>query len=73
MILFYTKTNTPIWNEPKDEYTQNDINKLFPKIDKNGRRYTTIPLHAPGETKSGETGKEFKGIKISVNVIAEKA
>jgi len=63
MILFYSKTDTPIWNEPKDKYTQDDINKLFSKIDKNGRRYTTIPLHAPGETKNGETGKEFKGIK----------
>ncbi len=63
MILFYSKTNTPIWNEPKDKYTKDDINKLFSKIDKNGRRYTTIPLHAPGETKDGETGKEFKGIK----------
>jgi adenine-specific DNA-methyltransferase len=63
MILFYSKTNNPIWNEPKDKYTEDDINKLFSKIDKNGRRYTTIPLHAPGETKDGETGKEFKGIK----------
>ena len=25
--------------------------------------YTTIPLHAPGETKSGITGGEFNGIK----------
>jgi len=63
MILFYSKTNNPIWNEPKDKYTKEDIDKLFPKVDKNGRRYTTIPLHAPGETKDGETGKEFKGIK----------
>lgn len=25
--------------------------------------YTTVPLHAPGETKDGATGGEFKGIK----------
>ncbi len=63
MILFYSKTNNPIWNEPKDKYTKEDIDKLFSKVDNNGRRYTTIPLHAPGETKDGETGREFKGIK----------
>ena len=63
MILFYSKSKNPIWNEPKELYTQEDIKKLFPKIDENGRRYTTIPLHAPGETKDGETGKEWRGLK----------
>ena len=47
MILFYTKSSTPIWNEPKEDFTESDIIKLFPKIDKNGRRYTTASLHAP--------------------------
>jgi adenine-specific DNA-methyltransferase len=36
---------------------------LFKKHDKNGRAYTTIPLHAPGETKNGVTSQEFKGLK----------
>ena len=63
LILFYSKTNNNIWNNPTVSYTNNDIKKLFPKIDKNGRRYTTIPLHAPGETKSGATSEEFKGLK----------
>lgn len=62
MILFYTKTSSAIWNEPKEEYSEADIIKLFPKIDSHARRYTTIPLHAPGETAGGETGKAFKGI-----------
>ena len=31
-------------------------------MDINGRRYTTIPLHAPGETVDGETGKAWKGV-----------
>ncbi|MCX6768414.1 MAG: site-specific DNA-methyltransferase [Candidatus Micrarchaeota archaeon] len=30
------------------------------RIDKNGRRYTTTPLHAPGETSNGPTGKAWK-------------
>ena len=63
MILFYSKSDKPVWNNPKSEYTKDDIERLFKKIDKNGRRYTTIPLHAPGETKNGATSEKFKGIK----------
>jgi len=63
MILFYSKGKNPIFNDPREPYSKEDIKRLFPKIDKNGRRYTTIPLHAPGETKDGETGKEWRGIK----------
>ena len=63
MILFYSKSKNPIFNDPKEPYSQEDIERLFPKIDKNGRRYTTIPLHAPGETKDGKTGEEWRGIK----------
>ena len=62
LILFYSKTDDYIWNESLEEYSKNDIERLFPKIDKNGRRYTTNPLHAPGETKNGETGKPWKGM-----------
>lgn len=62
MILFYSKSENLIWNEPKTQYTEEDKIKLFAKIDKNGRRYTTIPLHAPGETQNGNTSKMFKGI-----------
>lgn len=62
LILFYSKSNDLIWNEPKIAYTDNDKLKLFPKIDKDGRNYTTIPLHAPGETQNGSTSKLFKGL-----------
>lgn len=63
LILFYTKSSDPIWNEPRVKYTSKDLDTLFPKIDNNGRRYTTVPIHAPGETTSGNTGKMFKGLK----------
>lgn len=63
LILFYSKSENPIWNEPFIPYSEEDIAKLYKKIDKNGRFYTTVPLHAPGETKDGVTGGEFKGIK----------
>jgi adenine-specific DNA-methyltransferase len=63
MILFYSKSSKMIWNEPKIPFSLKDKDKLFKKIDKNGRSYTTIPLHAPGETKDGLTSQEFKGLK----------
>ena len=61
LILFYSKTQNPIWNDPKEELTKEDIDKLFKKADPKGRKYTTIPLHAPGETAKGPTGNEWKG------------
>ena len=62
MVLFYSKTDDFTWNEPKESMTDDDVETLFPKTDKNGRHYTTIPLHAPGETKNGETGKPWRGM-----------
>jgi len=62
LILFYSKSDNLIWNEPKTPYTEEDKIKLFPKTEKDGRRYTTIPLHAPGETQNGKTSHAFKGI-----------
>jgi len=62
LILFYTKSSKPIWNEPREKYTEKDIENLFSKIDKQGRRYTTVPIHAPGETENGKSNQPFKGI-----------
>jgi adenine-specific DNA-methyltransferase len=62
LILFYTKTSHPIWNEPKVKYTEKDLEKLFPKKNKYGRRYTTVPIHAPGETENGKSNQLFKGL-----------
>lgn len=59
-ILFYTKTNNAIWNEPYMPYQADDLKRLYPKIEKKtGRQYTTVPLHAPGEGKKGD---KFKGM-----------
>lgn len=62
LILFYTKSAKPLWNEPREKYTEKDLEKLFPKTDRQGRRYTTVPIHAPGETQNGESNQPFKGI-----------
>ena len=61
MILFYTKGKHPIWNNPKFEAKEDVITRLYSKVDNNGRRYTTVPIHAPGET-TGDTNKPFKGL-----------
>jgi adenine-specific DNA-methyltransferase len=63
MILFYSKSKDPIWNNPMMSFTNDDKTKLFKKLDKDGRAYTTIPLHAPGETKNGVTSQLFKELK----------
>lgn len=60
-ILFYSKTDSYVWNDQREEFTEEQIKALFPKVDKEGRHYTTLPLHAPGETLNGPTGKEWKG------------
>ena len=65
LILFYSKkTNKNIWNDIKIPLDKSEIEIRFPKIDNKGRRYTTIPLHAPGETKSGNTGKPWRNIPV---------
>jgi adenine-specific DNA-methyltransferase len=62
MVLFYSKTSDYVWNDPRISFSQEDVERLFPKIDRNGRRYTTNPLHAPGETESGSTGRPWRGL-----------
>lgn len=65
MILFYSKNaKNNIWNDLRIPLDDDEINEKFKKIDKNGRRYTTIPLHAPGETKNGITGKPWRNIPV---------
>ncbi len=62
MILFYSKSGNHVWNDPRGRYSEEDIKRLFPKVDQQGRRYTTVPLHAPGETKNGPTGSAWRGM-----------
>lgn len=64
MVLFYAKErDNNIWNDIKEDLDKDDIDKLFPKVHPKFGRYTTNPLHAPGETKDGDTGKVWMGMK----------
>lgn len=62
MILFYTKGDTFRWHEPMAPVSEDDVQRLFGKRDVKGRLYTTTPLHAPGETRNGDTGKRWRGL-----------
>ncbi len=61
-VLFYSKGASYAWNEAREKMTEEDIERLFPRIDKDGKRYTTNPLHAPSETREGPTGQPWKGM-----------
>lgn len=62
MVLFYSKSRRYIWNDPRQDIEINNNDARFRSVDRNGRRYTTTPLHAPGETANGATGKKWKGM-----------
>ena len=62
MILFYTKSDRFTWNDARIPLTAEEIKTRYSKVDAWGRRYTTVPLHAPGETRNGATGNPWRGM-----------
>jgi adenine-specific DNA-methyltransferase len=62
MILFYSRSDSPTWQEARRPLSTEQAARLFKKTGSDGRRYTTVPLHAPGETARGETGKAWRGM-----------
>lgn len=58
-ILFYTKGNDYIWNQPGVSPDQEWIEREYPKIDEYGRRYKLVPIHAPG-VRNGATGTAWR-------------
>lgn len=62
MILFYSKTKDYTWNDPRQKINIGKNDERFRSVDKDGRQYTTTPLHAPGETDKGDTGKKWRGM-----------
>ena len=48
-----------VWNKVEEPKTEGDLDSQYNKTSKDGRKYTTIPLHAKGETKNGQTGKDW--------------
>lgn len=63
-ILFYSVSPKKLtWHPQREPLSEDDIARLYPQTDVFGRRYTTTPLHAPGVTRDGETGKPWRGIE----------
>jgi adenine-specific DNA-methyltransferase len=61
VILFYANNKDKnIFNNITIKLDENEKAEMFKKIDKNGRRYNTVPVHAPGETTSGKTGGKWR-------------
>jgi len=62
-ILFYSISPHGItWNPQKEPMADDEIARLYPHTDAEGRRYTTTPLHAPGVTANGPTGQPWRGM-----------
>jgi len=59
-ILFYSRGDHPVWNEPYVPYTSKEIEERFPYVDEEGRRYRLDSLHAPGSGK-GATSRPWRG------------
>lgn len=61
-ILFYSKSDNPVWNRPFEEWSDDKILKEYPFIEEEtGRRFKKVPIHAPG-TRNGATGMEWRGM-----------
>ncbi len=63
-LLFYAKNpQKNIWNDVRVPLAEGEYSEKFNKEDGLGRKYATVPLHAPGKTKSGVTGDVWRGIR----------
>ncbi|HCM68273.1 MAG TPA: restriction endonuclease subunit M [Candidatus Kerfeldbacteria bacterium] len=61
-ILFYTKSDSYVWNRPIEQWDQVKADKEYQYTDeKTGRRYKKVPIHAPG-SRNGATGGEWRGM-----------
>ena len=59
-ILFYTKSTNYTWNRQYQPWTQDRATAEYRSVDPDGRRYKTVPIHAPGE-RDGDTGRPWRG------------
>ena len=61
-ILFYSKTEEPVWNRPYEQWSDEKVLKEYPFVEEGtGRRYKRVPVHAPG-TRNGATGGLWHGM-----------
>lgn len=59
-VLFYSKSDSYTWNRPVKPWVEEHSSKQYPCVDKHGRRFKKVPVHAPG-IRNGATGGLWKG------------
>jgi adenine-specific DNA-methyltransferase len=60
-LLFYTKSENCVWNQPFESWTDVTSKKEYQYIEEEtGRRYKKVPIHAPG-IRNGASGKPWRG------------
>lgn len=62
-ILFYSKSDSYIWNRPVEPWHEADnVPKEYQYVEaETGRRFMKVPLHAPG-VRNGQTGQPWRGM-----------
>ncbi len=61
-VLFYRKGGSDYaWTPLREAKDSEDLERIFEKVNAEGRRYTTVALHAPEES-TGETGRPWRNI-----------
>jgi adenine-specific DNA-methyltransferase len=60
-VLFYTKSDSYVWNRPLEDWTVQRALKEYEYVEPGtNRRYKKVPVHAPG-VRNGETGQPWRG------------
>ena len=62
ILVYAKKYGCNIWNDQREELSDEQLKKLFPRFHPLHGRYTTNPLHAPGKTLNGDTGEPWKNL-----------
>jgi DNA modification methylase len=62
-ILFYSRSEKPLWNPQYLPYSAERLEKAYKFADKNGRRYALADLMAPGDRKGTKADYEWNGIR----------
>lgn len=64
-ILYFSKTGSPIWNQPRAPLSAANVAKKYTMVEADGRRYTTRDLRNPGDRPNLKY--EYKGYKPHPN------
>jgi len=63
-LLYFSKSESPLWNEVFEPYTQGYIDEFYTHIDADGRRWTRSDLTGAG-IRNGATGQTWRGVNVS--------